>query len=71
MEYAIRRAVERQFPELCGGYHLPCFAQVVAVADAPAGTVICDDFRHAYEGGYVSVAAYAGKNSIDSTGGCS
>ncbi|RON41811.1 hypothetical protein [Pseudomonas brassicacearum] len=45
MEDAIRRAVERQFPELTGGYHLPRFARVVAVADAPAGAGICDDFR--------------------------
>lgn len=45
MEDAIKRAVERQFPELTGGYHLPRFAKVVAVADAPAGAGLCDDFR--------------------------
>ncbi len=45
MEDAIRRSVERQFPELTGGYHLPRFARVVGVADAPAGAGICDDFR--------------------------
>jgi hypothetical protein len=45
MDDAIRRSVERQFPELTGGYHLPRFARVVAVADAPAGAGICDDFR--------------------------
>ena len=45
MEDAIRRSVERQFPELTGGYHLPRFARVVGVADAPAGASICDDFR--------------------------
>ena len=33
------------FPELSGGYHLPRFAQVVGVADAPAGAGICDEFR--------------------------
>lgn len=44
MDDAIRRSVERQFPELTGGYHLPRFARVVAVADA--GT--CDDFRPRY-----------------------
>lgn len=33
------------FPELSGGYHLPRFAQVVSVADAPAGAGICDEFR--------------------------
>ena len=48
MEDAIRRAVERQFPELTGGYHLPRFARVVAVADAPDGAGICDDFRPRY-----------------------
>jgi len=45
MEDAIRRSVERQFPELTGGYHLPRFARVVGVADAPGGAGICDDFR--------------------------
>ncbi|MDI2594353.1 phage baseplate assembly protein V [Pseudomonas sp. 681] len=48
MEDAIRRAVERQFPELTGGYHLPRFARVIAVADAPSGAGICDDFRPRY-----------------------
>lgn len=48
MEDAIRRSVERQFPELTGGYHLPRFARIVAVADAPAGAGICDDFRPRY-----------------------
>ncbi len=45
MEDAIRRCVERMFPELSGGYHLPRFAQVVGVADAPVGAGICDEFR--------------------------
>ena len=48
MDDAIRRSVERQFPELTGGYHLPRFARVVAVADAPVGAGICDDFRPRY-----------------------
>ncbi|SFX83943.1 hypothetical protein SAMN03159398_03053 [Pseudomonas sp. NFPP02] len=48
MDDAIRHSVERQFPELTGGYHLPRFARVVAVADAPAGAGICDDFRPRY-----------------------
>lgn len=48
MDDAIRRSVERQFPELTGGYHLPRFARVIAVADAPAGAGICDDFRPRY-----------------------
>lgn len=45
MEDAIRRSIERQFPELTGGYHLPRFARVIGVADAPASASICDDFR--------------------------
>jgi hypothetical protein len=48
MDDAIRRSVERQFPELTGGYHLPRFARVAAVADGPAGAGICDDFRPRY-----------------------
>jgi hypothetical protein len=48
MEDAIRRAVERQFPELTGGYHLPRFAQITAVADAPTDAGLCDDFRPRY-----------------------
>lgn len=48
MDDAIRRSVERQFPELSGGYHLPRFARVVAVADAPSCAGICDDFRPRY-----------------------
>lgn len=45
MEDAIRRAVERQFPEITGGYHLPRFGRVVGVPDAPATPGLCDDFR--------------------------
>ena len=45
MEDAIRRAVERQFPELTGRYHLPRFGRVVAVPDAPEAHGLCDDFR--------------------------
>ncbi len=45
MEDMIRRAVERQFPELTGRYHLPRFGRVVAVPDAPEAPGLCDDFR--------------------------
>lgn len=45
MDDAIRRSVERQFPELTGGYHLPRFGRVVAVPDAPESPGLCDDFR--------------------------
>lgn len=45
MEDAIQRTVERRFPELTGGYHLPRFGRVVAVPDAPETQGLCDDFR--------------------------
>ncbi|MCL8302194.1 hypothetical protein [Pseudomonas mosselii] len=45
MDDAIKRSVERQFPELTGGYHLPRLGRVVAVPDAPAAPGMCDDFR--------------------------
>ncbi|MFC3939155.1 hypothetical protein CCU68_22010 [Pseudomonas gingeri NCPPB 3146 = LMG 5327] len=45
MDDAIRRSVERQFPELTGGYHVPRFGRVIAVPDAPAAPGVCDDFR--------------------------
>lgn len=48
MDDAIKRSVERLFPELTGGYHLPRFARVVGVADAPDGASMCDDFRPRY-----------------------
>jgi len=48
MDDAIKRSVERQFPELTGGYHLPRFARVVGIADAPTGAGICDDYRPRY-----------------------
>lgn len=48
MDEAIKRSVERQFPELTGNYHLPRFAQVVSIADAPADAGLCDDFRPRY-----------------------
>jgi hypothetical protein len=48
MDDAIKRSVERQFPELTGGYHLPRFARVVGIADAPTHASMCDDFRPRY-----------------------
>ncbi|WP_347906155.1 hypothetical protein [Pseudomonas purpurea] len=48
MQAAQLRFVFGQFPELTGGYHLPRFARVIAVADAPASAGICDDFRPRY-----------------------
>jgi hypothetical protein len=48
MDDAVKRSVERQFPELSGKYHLPRFAVVVAIADALADAGLCDDFRPRY-----------------------
>lgn len=48
MEEAITRIVERRFPELTGNYHLPRLARVLAVADPPADSGLCDDFRPRY-----------------------
>ncbi|GFM73006.1 hypothetical protein PSCICL_39980 [Pseudomonas cichorii] len=48
MDDAIKRSVERLFPELTGGYHLPRFGRVVSVPDAPASAGLCDDFRPRY-----------------------
>ncbi|MDF3195691.1 hypothetical protein [Pseudomonas sp. 1928-m] len=45
MEEVIQRTVERRFPELTGGYHLPRFGRVVAAPDAPETQGLCDDFR--------------------------
>lgn len=45
---ADKRAIEREFPELAGGYHLPKFAKVVAVADPAQGGEISDPFRPRY-----------------------
>ncbi|RMO10457.1 hypothetical protein ALQ47_03201 [Pseudomonas cichorii] len=48
MDDAIKRSLERLFPELTGGYHLPRFGRVVSVPDAPASAGLCDDFRPRY-----------------------
>lgn len=48
MDDAIKRSVERLFPELTGGYHLPRFGRVVSVPDAPSSAGLCDDFRPRY-----------------------
>lgn len=48
MEETVTRIVERRFPELNGAYHLPRFARVLAVADAPSDAGLCDDFRPRY-----------------------
>lgn len=48
MEEAVTRIVEWRFPELTGNYHLPRFARVLAVADPPADSGLCDDFRPRY-----------------------
>ncbi|KAF2393158.1 hypothetical protein [Pseudomonas frederiksbergensis] len=64
MDDAIKRSVERQFPELTGGYHLPRFAKVVAVADAPANAGLCDDFRPRFS---VDLQVMGPDDEIDTT----
>ncbi|MEJ1226555.1 hypothetical protein V9K90_12235 [Pseudomonas sp. CCNWLW56] len=48
MQNILKSSLDRIYPELAAGYHLPRFARVIAVADAPAGAGICDDFRPRY-----------------------
>ncbi|WP_204126916.1 hypothetical protein [Pseudomonas ogarae] len=48
MQNVLKTSLDRIYPELAAGYHLPRFARVIAVADAPAGAGICDDFRPRY-----------------------
>ena len=43
-----RRQIEKTFPELAGGYHLPKYAKVVGVADPSGGGDISDPFRPKY-----------------------
>lgn len=43
-----RRAMEKEFPELAGGYHLPRYAKIVAVADPANAGDISDPFRPKY-----------------------
>lgn len=48
MEKTIKRIVKTLFPELTAGYHLPRFAEVVAVRQTPAGGEVCDEFKPIY-----------------------
>ncbi|MFC0974000.1 hypothetical protein ACFGY8_04395 [Pasteurella multocida] len=43
-----KRAIEQQFPELAGGYHLSRFAKIIAVADPSQGGEVSDPFRPKY-----------------------
>lgn len=43
-----RKAMESEFPELAGGYHLARYAKIVAVADPSQGGEISDPFRPKY-----------------------
>ncbi|SMF94447.1 hypothetical protein SAMN02949497_1762 [Methylomagnum ishizawai] len=45
MDDAIRRMVERQFPELSGGLHLPKHAEVVGIREGSASGDIADPYR--------------------------
>jgi len=48
MEKAIKRMMQKAFPELAGGLHLPRFAEVVNARETPKGGEICDEFRPVY-----------------------
>ncbi|QIR10927.1 hypothetical protein HBL79_00850 [Avibacterium paragallinarum] len=43
-----RQMMEKEFPELAGGYHLPRYAKVIGVADPSSGGDIADPFRPKY-----------------------
>lgn len=43
-----QRMLEKQYPELAGGYHLPKYAKVVGIADPSSGGDIADSFRPKY-----------------------
>lgn len=43
-----QRQMEKCFPELAGGYHLPKYAKIIGVADPSGGGDISDPFRPKY-----------------------
>ncbi|MEH6649996.1 MAG: hypothetical protein V7707_08240 [Motiliproteus sp.] len=45
---AVQRLVARLFPELLAGYHLPVFAVVESIADAPIAGGLADPYRPRY-----------------------
>lgn len=48
MEESIKRLVNRAYPELTAGHHLPRFARVVTARETPQGGEIHDDFKPVY-----------------------
>jgi hypothetical protein len=48
MDQQLKQAILRLFPDLASGYHLPVFAEVVAVRETPAQGAFCDEFRPYY-----------------------
>jgi hypothetical protein len=48
VENAIKRIIQRLFPELVGRYHLPHFAKVVAVAADRGSSKFCDELNPHY-----------------------
>jgi hypothetical protein len=48
MEDAIRKIIEKQYPELTAKYHLPRFAEVVGTRETPDHGDIADEFRPYY-----------------------
>lgn len=48
MEDAIKKIIEKQYPELTAKYHLPRFAEVVGTRETPDHGDIADEFRPYY-----------------------
>lgn len=48
METAIKKIIDKQYPELTAKYHLPRFAEVVSVRENPDHGDIADEFRPYY-----------------------
>lgn len=48
MEELIKRLVNKIWPEMAGGYHLPICGEVVGVRETPNQGDLCDEFRPRY-----------------------
>lgn len=48
MQKAIKRLIDKAYPELSGQYHLPRFAEVVSVRETPQTGSVADPFRPYY-----------------------
>jgi len=62
MVKVVERILRRLFPELFSGYHLPMFAKVVAISDAPDKPSIVNNFRPKFA---VDVALLTANGDVD------